>query len=109
MRQRVDIVRPTETPTGKGGYVTAFPPVALSVAAEVIGLTGGEAVVEKVLQGLSLYRITLRWRADIKPKDQLRYGEQDLNITSAVDPDGRREALVILATTEGALATVGVP
>jgi SPP1 family predicted phage head-tail adaptor len=106
LRQRVDIMRASKADNGKGGYVTTWAPVATAVPAEVVGLTGQEAVLEKVLTGVSVYRVTARWRSDLQPKDQLRFGALDLNIRSAIDPDGRRQQLVIVTDTEGAVKTV---
>ncbi|HEX8419467.1 MAG TPA: phage head closure protein [Sphingomonas sp.] len=105
LRQRVNLMRNAKADNGKGGYTSAWSAVASSVPAEVLGLTGSEVIREKSLQGIRCYRITLRWRQDLQPKDQLRYGTEDLNVRSAVDPDGRREQLVILADTDGAVAT----
>ncbi|WP_230630691.1 phage head closure protein [Sphingomonas sp. Leaf37] len=104
LRDRVDIVRATKVDNG-GGYVTTWAAIAPAVPAEVIGLTGTEAVREKVLRSVSVYQITMRYRADLQPKDQVRFNGVDLNIRSSVDPDGRRERLVIIADTENAIAT----
>ncbi len=105
LRHRVAIMRSTKVDNGKGGYTTTWSAIAGAVPVEVIGLTGTEAVREKVLRGIRVYQITARWREDLQPKDQLRYGAEDLNIRSAVDPDGRREQLVIIADTDGATKT----
>jgi SPP1 family predicted phage head-tail adaptor len=105
LRQRIDIMRSTKVDNGKGGYTTTWAAAAQAVPAEVIGLTGTEAVREKVLRGVRVYQITTRYRADLQPKDQARFDGEDLNIRSAIDPDGRRERLVIVADTEGAAKT----
>lgn len=105
LRQRVTIMRKTVVDNGTGGSTTSWNAVATDVPAEVIMLTGSEAVQEKVLRGIRVFQATMRWRADLLPKDQLRYGGDDLNIRSAIDPDGRRERLVIIADTEGATKT----
>jgi SPP1 family predicted phage head-tail adaptor len=86
-----------------GGFDTVWEPVK-TIRAEVIGLDGRESVMEKVLQGISVYRITIRWRSDVSAQNQLLYGQQTLNIRSAVDPDDRREQLVIIADTESTLS-----
>ena len=105
LRHRVAIMRATKVDNNNGGFTTRWSTVASAVPVEVLGLTGTEAVREKVLRGIRVYQITARWRGDLLPKDQLRYGTQDLNIRSAVDPDGRREQLVIVADTDGAVKT----
>ncbi|WP_294292698.1 phage head closure protein [uncultured Sphingomonas sp.] len=101
LKRRLDIIRPTETKTGGGGYTTALVPVASAVPAEIISLTGSEAVKDRVLRGIRVYRITIRWRADVGQKDQISFGAERVNIRSAVDPDGSRRELVIHADTEG--------
>lgn len=104
LNRRVDILKQSEVDDGLGGSAIVWVPVAERVAAEVKGLSGREVMLEKVLQGVTVYRITLRHR----PFDmawQIRYGAQDLNVRSAVDPDGRRDELVIIADTGGALPT----
>jgi SPP1 family predicted phage head-tail adaptor len=104
LRDRIDIMRSTKV-DNRGGYTTTWAAAAQAVPAEVIGLTGTEAVREKVLRGIRVYQITTRYRADLQPKDQARFDGEDLNIRSAIDPDGRRERLVIVADTEGAAKT----
>lgn len=102
LRHRIGIDRPTKTPTGRGGFTQTLAPIASDVAALVEGLTGTEAVKEKVLRGVRVYRITIRWRPGILTSDRINYaGDPDpLNIRSAVDLDGRRRWLIIHADTE---------
>lgn len=98
-------MRKTTVDNNRGGSATSWAAVGTAIPAEVIMLTGSEAVQEKVLRGIRVYQVTIRWRASLQPKDQLRYNSDDLNIRSAIDPDGRRERLVIVADTEGAMKT----
>lgn len=103
LRHQITIKRPTETANGRGGYTTALPELA-TVSAEVTGLDGRESVMEQVLQGISVYRVRIRWRNDLKPADQMSsngscFGGRDVNIRSIVDPDGSREQLIIVGDT----------
>lgn len=101
-RHRVDLVRTTRTPTGKGGNTVTVEDIATSIPAEVLGVTGSEAVREKLLGGIRVYRVTLRYREDVQLTDQLRLaGGQIVNIRSAVDEKGTRRELVIHADSEG--------
>lgn len=104
LRQRITIRRDVRSPNGKGGFTTAWQDVG-TVWAEVIGRTGREATIGEAIQGISVYQITIRYRDDILADDQIRYGSIDLNITSADDPDGGRESLLIIATTASARKT----
>ena len=98
LRHRVTIRRKTSVKKAGGGFDTSWNDLA-TVWAEVIGLDGREAVIGQALQGISTYRVRLRFGADVTDADQLRYGAIDLNIRSVSDPDGRREQLLILADT----------
>lgn len=110
LRHRLIIRRATETDNGKGGFTTAWASVA-TVRAEVQGLDGRESVMAEALQGVSVFRIRIRWRSDIRSGDQFRdaagscFGTdnegaaRDVNIRSISDPDGRRRQLVIIADT----------
>lgn len=99
LRDPIEIRRRVETPNGKGGFVTLWPLVE-TVWAHVKGLDGRESVMEKVLQGISVYQVRIRWREDLHLSDQLRHGAIDLNIRSIVDPDGRRDELLLIADTD---------
>lgn len=103
-RQKVDIMRATKTRDGSG-YVTTWGPHVAGVPAQVVGLAGREGVMEKVFQSVRVFEITMRYRADLQPDDQLRWDGVDLNILSAEDREGRRRELVIIAETESAEKT----
>jgi SPP1 family predicted phage head-tail adaptor len=104
LRQRVTIRRQQRAADGQGGYTTSWADVA-TIWAKVDGLDGRESVIGQTLTGISVYRVTVRYRADILPSDQLRYGAIDLNIRSAIDPDGRRERTIITCDTGSAQVT----
>jgi hypothetical protein len=38
----------------------------------VTALDGREVVMDQVLQGISVYRVRIRWRSDLTTEDQLR-------------------------------------
>ena len=103
LRNRVTIRRKTRTKKPGGGFEVSWDDVD-TVWAEVIGLAGREATIGEALQGITAYRITVRFGVDVNPADQLGYGDLDLNVRSVNDPDGRREALLILADTGSAEA-----
>ena len=102
LRQLVTIRRSVETQNAKGGYDTSWSTVA-TPRAKVEGLDGRESMLAQALQGVSSYKVTIRWRAGIKASDQLVLADgSELNIRSAVDPDDRKRWLVMLADTESA-------
>lgn len=102
LRHQVTIRRPVKEKDGKGGFSTSWINIG-TPRAEVISLNGREALVDHVLQRQSFYRITMRWRDDVRADDQILFGNVELNVTSAEDTTGLREELVILAQTGGAL------
>lgn len=104
LRSRVSIMRAIIVINRGEPTSTGWDAVA-TIWAEVIGQNGREALIAQALQGISVYRVTIDFRTDIGPADQLRYGAIDLNIRSIVDPDDRHEQLVILADTDGAQKT----
>lgn len=108
LRQRIEIMRAVRVDTGKGSDRIASWAVHRRPWAEVLGQDGREAVIAQALQGISSYRIRLRYRRDLLPDDQVRLngpGGIDLNITSITDPNGDKEQLMLLASTESAKAT----
>ena len=105
LNRRINVTRPQDMPDGHGGFITTWQPVA-TIWAEVISQNGREAVLSQALQGVSSYRITVRYRPDlaISPKYQIDLDGKTLNVRSVADPDGRRVALVIFADTEAVQA-----
>ncbi|HEX2594801.1 MAG TPA: phage head closure protein [Rhizomicrobium sp.] len=107
LNRRIEIRRQVPQDDGHGGFLdgpATWQPVA-TVWAEVIGLSGRESVIQHTLQGITVYRIRIRYRTDISAADQVRYNGADLNIRSIIDPDGGRETLTIIADTGGAQTT----
>jgi len=104
LRDRVDILRQVKVRDGSG-YAISWVTIGSDVPAEVISQAGREGVFEKVFQSVRVFQITIRWRGDLLPDDQLKLDGVDLNIRSAEDRDRRRESLVIFADTEAALKT----
>ncbi|MDX3884032.1 phage head closure protein [Edaphosphingomonas haloaromaticamans] len=85
LRHRVSIHRLEDSDDGRGGYVRSWHEIA-TVWAEVIGQGGREALIDRSMQGIGQYRVTIRWRDDIRTNDQVRYRGRNLNIRS-IEPD----------------------
>jgi SPP1 family predicted phage head-tail adaptor len=103
LRHKITVRRATEIKTDTGGYKTDWCDYA-ELWAEVTALDGREIVMDQVLQGISVYRVRIRWRSDLTTEDQLRsaadcFGGRDVNVLSIADPDGRRNQLIIMADT----------
>lgn len=107
LRTRIEIMQQVKADNGKGGYTTSWQ-VAATTWAEVLGQDGREAVIAQALQGVSTYRIRLRFRRDLTSAQQIRLnsvGGTDLNLLSVTDPNGDREQLMIIASTASAEKT----
>jgi len=85
-----------------GGLKRGWADLATNLSAEVISLNGREAVITNVLQGVSHFQVTIRYRSDIKVSDQIVWltgGNRELNVHSAEDRLGTRQWLTIIAST----------
>ena len=99
-RHRIVITRLVRTQNAKGGF-DAVPTTVATTHAKIEGLNGRESVIAMGLEGISVYRLTIRWRAGILQSDQIMLpGGKLLNISSVSDPDGLRKWLVIVASDE---------
>lgn len=109
LNRLIEVRHPVQSSNGKGGYTSGWSDPPVRVWAEVKGFSNGkrdETQDSGVLNSVFYYRIRVRFREDIAPKDQIRHAGKDLNVTGAYDPDGRREQLVIIADTLAALETI---
>jgi SPP1 family predicted phage head-tail adaptor len=76
-------------------------PVIAGLSAEVISLDGREAVIGQVLQGISTFQITIRYRDDIKASDQVLWRGLELNIVAPpADRRGTKQWTTIHASTQ---------
>lgn len=92
LRHRVTLEAPTETVSS--GEASIPWPVQATVWASVEGLTGTN---RSGLMAEAEYRIRIRYRSDVSPRWRIGQGTKKLGIISAIDPDGRRRELVIMA------------
>ena len=96
LRQRVTIQSPTSASDGAGGSVTTWTNGA-TVWAEVLPVNGGEAFKAGLASATQFYKVTIRFRTDVTPRNRLMWNGIPLNIRTCADLDGRREALLMSA------------
>lgn len=97
-RQRFALERPIEEADGAGGVVRRFALCAFVWGSLSAASTGSAARdVQERPELAARYRIVMRWRGGIDGTSRLRLGERVFNVLSAVDPDGRRRELSIVA------------
>ncbi len=102
-RDRVTIRREIRVRAANGDYDTTWSTIATG-AAQVEGLGGRESLIGQALQSISIFRITMRYRAGVLARDQVVLPDgRELNIRSAEDADGQRKDLVIVADTGSVL------
>jgi len=100
LRNRIELWRKTKVDDGLGGRSVQWTLIK-KLWAEVVGLNGREAVLSQALQGISSYRIRVRFGSGVLDSDQIRFGAIVLNVKGPpADPNGLREQEVILADTE---------
>ncbi len=100
LRHTVEIRRQTKAKDARGQYTSDWATIG-TARASVVGLAGREAAIAQALQGISAFRITIRFRADLLQSDQLKLKNgMELNIKSIGDPDGLGRWLTILADNE---------
>lgn len=108
LRHRITVRRQSNTKKADTGGLTrgwADLATATNLPAEVMSLNGREAVIGNVLQGISHFQITIRFRPDLKPSDQIVWltgGNRELNLHSAEDRLGTRQWLTVIASTAAA-------
>jgi SPP1 family predicted phage head-tail adaptor len=101
-RLRVQLVLERATPTGDGaGGATLEWNAIATVAADMSPVGGEERVAGEGLADLTLQRIVIRRRADIRGGDRFRLGERLFRIRSLTDPDEDGRYLVCMCDEEG--------
>ncbi|WP_174286636.1 phage head closure protein [Sphingomonas bacterium] len=96
LRQRVTIQEVSETLNAGGGKTKAWNDVA-TVWAQVTPSSGGEAFAQGVARNTQFYKVLIRYRAGVTPRNRMVWNGQPLNIRTCSDPDGTREALQMMA------------
>ena len=103
LRHVITWVRPGFTDDGLGGQ-SRTPTTVATLRAKVEGQDGREAVIAHALEGISTYRITIRYRSGLLASDQITLPDGTLlNVTSISDPEGRRRQLQVIATSASAV------
>lgn len=99
LRERVTIEGESRVSNGQGGYVTGWAELARGVPAEIIALSGDEALRLGVDRSTAQYRVTLRKRAGLTPKNRLRWNGLVMSVR-AVQPHPREPQAALLLTCE---------
>jgi SPP1 family predicted phage head-tail adaptor len=108
LNKRVLIEAEGRTPNGQGGWVTAWAalPARPNVWAEIIGLSGDEALKAGVERSIQQWRVTILSRDDVTTGHRLTHRGQVFDIKSAM-PDPKADDAMLLICETGATATGG--
>jgi SPP1 family predicted phage head-tail adaptor len=98
LRDRITIRRRVESRDATGGLDRTWTTLA-EIWAQVISINGREEMIGNVLQGISTFQVTIRYRNDLKASDQILWNGRELNVLAAEDREGRRRWTVIHAST----------
>jgi head-tail adaptor len=104
LKDRIRIRRKTTTKNEAGGLDSGWETIVDDLPAQVASMNGREALIGNVLQGISTFEVTIRFRADLKASDQIIWfqdgNRRELNIVNAEDAEGKRRWTVIQASTQ---------
>ena len=90
LRHKLTIHRPSET----AGDAVITDIVVASVWGEMLGLGS----VDNGLSVQGEYRISIRYRSGLTPRMIFTHGTRRFQVSSIVDPDGRRRELIVTGT-----------
>lgn len=97
--RRFALEKPIEEPDGAGGVIRRFACVAW-IWGTLTALGSTSSAIRDVQERPELaqrYRIVMRWHVGLDGTNRLRLGERVFRVLSAVDPDGRRRELIVVA------------
>ena len=88
LRHRVSIERPQRTATDGGAAVISWTSLG-SVFARIEPVGGGEVEVADRQAGRVTHKVLMRYRGDVLPEMRIVAGTRVLEISAALDLDGR--------------------
>ena len=105
LRDRVTIQAETRTANGQGGYSTSWSNVATTptVCANILGLSGDEALQAGIQRSVQQWRVIVRKRSDLTTKHRLVWGGVNLDIKSVMPLPDEPRAFTLLMCESGAV------
>lgn len=98
--RRFTLELPTEAPDGFGGVIRTYQPGPRLWGAIAL-LAAEERDRADRPEGVATHRVTFGYRDGVTPALRLALGPRRFRIRNALDPDGRRRALVCLVEEIG--------
>jgi SPP1 family predicted phage head-tail adaptor len=105
LRRRLVLQEEGRVPNGQGGWTTGWQDVGggKPLRAEVIGLSGDEALQEMVKRNIQQWRVTIRKRPGVTTKNRLKEGALVYDIKSIMDDPREPERFWVLICETGAI------
>lgn len=100
LRDQVTLEAPA-APSESAWGVTPQHQAVATVWASVVATDADESDGSVATRTLTRYAVRIRYRSDVTSKWRIGYRGRTLDITSVVDPDGRRRELLIEAVRHG--------
>lgn len=100
MRTKITIETLTETKDDTGAGVTVWSTFCTVWAAAEVS-SGRESLIAQRIDAEDIYKFTIRYFPGITEKMRIPYAGRNLQIKSVVDPDLRKNFMVIKAIDEG--------
>lgn len=97
LRHRVTLQELVKTDDGYGGIVETWQDVA-TVWAAIEPLRGNERYTAQQVQSELTHKVTIRYRAGIKPQMRILYGNRVFDIEAVIDVDERHRWLELLCS-----------
>lgn len=97
LRHRVTIQQLTRVEDEGGGYEENWADIA-TVWAAVKPMRGNERYEAQQVQSTLTHKVTIRYRAGIKPQMRLLYGNRFFNIEAVIDIEERHRWLELLCS-----------
>lgn len=95
LKRRVVIEQPVDAADAQGGFTRSWQTLA-SVWAELLPLSGREALTDERLNASATYRVVMRYRADVDASKRLKFGARIFNIRSVIVPEEAKRTLELL-------------
>lgn len=96
LRNPIELQREVKTPDGGGGS-TLVPTTFANVRAFIKPISGGERFHAMRLEANVTHRIFIRYRADLKASDRIKYGTREFQIRAVLNIEERNRWLEIYA------------
>lgn len=97
LRHRITLQELVKTDDGYGGIVETWQDVA-TVWAAIEPLKGTERYQAQQVQSELTHKVTIRYRAGIKPQMRILYGNRVFDIEAVIDVDERHRWLELLCS-----------